>query len=182
MRIRHLTTGRYLGVNDNKELCLVSRIHHEEIPPFPYSGWFYLKSYYAVFLPEYNYKSLITFVFYTVQTARRKHFIHHISVASNKRWSNQGQTGRQGLRSDRIAHHQVRRHGRYSTALRIGAMAELQKLRNEKERCWQSGREASHSTLGGQNGRLFGIFQITRGRIENGTSHKKVQQPFHKIY
>lgn len=25
MRIRHITTGRYLGVNDNKELCLVSQ-------------------------------------------------------------------------------------------------------------------------------------------------------------
>lgn len=24
MRIRHITTGRYLGVNENKELCLVS--------------------------------------------------------------------------------------------------------------------------------------------------------------
>lgn len=23
MRIRHITTGRYLGVNENKELCLV---------------------------------------------------------------------------------------------------------------------------------------------------------------
>lgn len=24
MRIRHITTGRYLGVNDNNELCLVN--------------------------------------------------------------------------------------------------------------------------------------------------------------
>lgn len=26
MRIRHITTGRYLGVNENKELCLVSKL------------------------------------------------------------------------------------------------------------------------------------------------------------
>lgn len=26
MRIRHITTGRYLGVNDNNELCLVNII------------------------------------------------------------------------------------------------------------------------------------------------------------
>lgn len=26
MRIRHITTGRYLGVNDNNELCLVNNI------------------------------------------------------------------------------------------------------------------------------------------------------------
>lgn len=25
MRIRHITTGRYLGVNENKELCLLAR-------------------------------------------------------------------------------------------------------------------------------------------------------------
>ena len=25
MRIRHITTGRYLGINDNKDLCLLSR-------------------------------------------------------------------------------------------------------------------------------------------------------------
>lgn len=30
MRIRHLTTGRYLAVNDNNELCLVRKDTHEE--------------------------------------------------------------------------------------------------------------------------------------------------------
>lgn len=27
MRIRHITTGRYLGINDNKDLCLLSRLN-----------------------------------------------------------------------------------------------------------------------------------------------------------
>lgn len=29
MRIRHITTGRYLGVNENKELCLVWNLSAE---------------------------------------------------------------------------------------------------------------------------------------------------------
>lgn len=107
------------------------------------------------------------------QTTRRQHLIDDLLSAPGEGRPEDCARG-QGSRDYWVTDHQVRRLDGDSAALRVGAVAQLQDVRNEKEGCRQGGGEAGHFARGGQDGRWAGFLAIAGGRVEDGARHQEV--------
>lgn len=107
MRIRHLTTGRYLGVNDNNELILVRHAS-------------------PVLCGLFKPIDILAF-------ERRSHNRAICLLLASRKRRPEDCAWRQRSGSDRIADHQIRWLDSHRPACRKQPLAELQKLRDEKE-------------------------------------------------
>ena len=106
---------------------------------------------------------------------------HCILSTWRKGWQQSNSWG-QGSRGHRNLPHKVRGLDRHPTAHWDRAMAVVQGFRNQEERRWKGGGEASDPARRRKDGRWSSVLQKSRRREQNCQSHQVMDNMFPYVY